>query len=355
MITSLSKQQEYYHALLTKNPHYDGIFFAGITTTGIFCHATCPAKKPKFENCQFYQTAEEALLAGFRPCKRCHPLSYPHSLPKEIKTLVAAVEKTPEKRWQERDFHTLGLHSATARRKFKDIYGMTFVQYARSRRMGLAFNEIINGKKVIDQQLAAGYDSPSAFNDAFTKIMGNPPKKTAVTLIYGNLLETPIGPMFSLSTEESLYLLEFTDRRGLEKEIETLRKKHNGRIVVGDTKPNQLLKAELALYFSGQLTDFTVPLKLVGSDFQLAVWQALKEIPCGQTRSYSEIAQALGKNQAFRAIGNANGANQLAIIIPCHRVIKTDGQLGGYGGGLERKAYLLALEKKQVESKITGA
>lgn len=166
---SEKKKQEFYKALVEKNPQYDGIFFAGIKTTGIFCHATCTAKKPKYENCEFYLTAEEALLAGFRPCKRCNPLHYPHSIPDEVEILVAAIENNPEKRWKEADFHELGIHSATARRKFKEVYGMTFVQYARSRRMGMAFKKILTGKKVIEQQVSVGYDSPSGFNDAFTK------------------------------------------------------------------------------------------------------------------------------------------------------------------------------------------
>lgn len=177
MITSEDKKKEFYKALVDKNPAYDGTFFAGIKTTGIFCHATCTARKPKFENCEFYFTAEEALLSGFRPCKICNPLSYPNNIPEEVTLLVKEVEKNPEKKWKESDFHELGIHSATARRKFKDVYGMTFVQYARSRRMGLAFKQILAGDKVIDQQLSLGYESSSGFNDAFTKIMGNPPKK----------------------------------------------------------------------------------------------------------------------------------------------------------------------------------
>lgn len=147
MMMTDEQKHEFYQALVDKNPQYDGTFFAGIKTTGIFCHATCTARKPKYENCEFFFTAEEALLAGYRPCKRCTPLTYPNSIPEEVKTLVSAVEESPEKRWKEEDFRQLGIHSATARRKFKEIYGMTFVQYARSRRMGLAFKEILNGKK----------------------------------------------------------------------------------------------------------------------------------------------------------------------------------------------------------------
>ncbi|MGQ9021315.1 MULTISPECIES: bifunctional transcriptional activator/DNA repair enzyme AdaA [unclassified Bacillus (in: firmicutes)] len=345
MITDEQKH-EFYQALVDKNPQYDGTFFAGIKTTGIFCHATCTARKPKYENCEFFFTAEEALLAGYRPCKRCTPLTYPNSIPEEVKTLVSAVETHPEKRWKEEDFHQLGIHSATARRKFKEIYGMTFVQYARSRRMGLAFKEILNGKKVIDQQVALGYESSSAFNDAFTKIMGNPPKKTQTKILHANFISTPIGRMISVTDATHVYLLEFVDRRGLEKEIENMRKKHQARILVGETNVHQQLAKELTLYFEKKLTQFSVPLSLHGTPFQMKVWDLLTRIPSGKTSSYRELAVMLGDPHLVRAVGNANGANQLAIIIPCHRVIQTSGELGGYGGGIERKKYLLQLEQR---------
>lgn len=272
MMMTDEQKHEFYQALVDKNPQYDGTFFAGIKTTGIFCHATCTARKPKYENCEFFFTAEEALLAGYRPCKRCTPLTYPNSIPEEVKTLVSAVEESPEKRWKEEDFRQLGIHSATARRKFKEIYGMTFVQYARSRRMGLAFKEILNGKKVIDQQVTFGYESSSAFNDAFTKIMGNPPKKAQVNILHANFISTPIGRMMSISDATHVYLLEFMDRRGLEREIENIRKKHHARILVGETNVHQQLAKELALYFEKKLTQFTVPLAIHGTPFQKRVW-----------------------------------------------------------------------------------
>ncbi|MFT8322340.1 MAG: trifunctional transcriptional activator/DNA repair protein Ada/methylated-DNA--[protein]-cysteine S-methyltransferase [Bacillus sp. (in: firmicutes)] len=344
MIISEQQQKEFYQALIDKNPEYEGTFFAGIKTTGIFCHSTCKAKKPKFVNCEFFLTAQEALLSGYRPCKRCNPLHYPNEIPEEIATLVAAVEKDPAKRWKESDFKELGIHSATARRRFKEVYGMTFVQYARSRRMGIAFKEILKGKKVIDQQLATGYESASAFTDAFTKIMGNSPQKANILLLYANIIATPIGRMISLSTEKYLFLLEFIDRRGLEREIEKIRKKHNARVISGQTPINEKLAYELNLYFSNKLDSFSVPLFLDGTEFQKKVWNELKKIPLGQVSTYQTIANNLGDLKYVRAVGNANGANQISILIPCHRVIKSNGDLGGYGGGVTRKKYLLDLE-----------
>lgn len=347
MITDEKTKQKYFQAMLERNTTYDGIFFSGIKTTGVFCHATCPARKPKYENCNFYETAEEALLSGFRPCKRCKPLSYPKELSPLVQQMVNLVEEQPEKRWKDADFAELGIHAATARRQFKKKYGMTFVQYARARRMGMAMKEIKSGNKIIHAQVDLGYDSASGFSDAFSKIMGHSPTKYKESLVlYANWLDTELGPMLSISDEHALYLLEFVDRRGLEREIERLRNRLNAAIVPGETKIAKQISEELGAYFANQLTEFKTPIQLIGSDFQKSVWRELQKIQLGETSSYKELAMKLNNPTAMRAVGNANGANQLAIIVPCHRVIQSDGSLGGYGGGIERKSWLLNHEKK---------
>ena len=152
--------------------------------------------------------------------------------------------------------------------------------------------------------------------------------------------------MLAIADDEMLYLLEFVDRRGLEKEIERLRKKTNLPIIPGKTHAAKLIEAELEKYFSGQIHEFKTPLHLIGSPFQIMVWKELQKIPEGETRSYFEIAKAIGKPLAFRAVALANGANQFAIVIPCHRVINSNGELGGYGGGIKRKEWLLKHERK---------
>ena len=128
---SVKNKKEYYQALLAKNTEYEGVFYVGVKTTGVFCRPTCPARKPKFENCEFFETAQQALLASFRPCKRCRPLSHPNHVSELVQTLVEAVENNPEKRWKDRDFRELSVDAVTARRQFKKRFGMTFVEYAR--------------------------------------------------------------------------------------------------------------------------------------------------------------------------------------------------------------------------------
>ena len=341
-------KKTYYQALLAKDTDYEGIFYVGVKTTGVFCRPTCPARKPKFENCEFFETAQGALLASFRPCRRCRPLSHPNQVSELIQQLVEAVEKSPEKRWTDKDFKALSVDVSTARRQFKKRFGMTFVQYARARRMGLAMKQIRSGETVIDAQYSVGYESGSGFRDAFSKIMGAAPSfHGQCHILKSSWLDTPLGPMVVISDEESLYLLEFVDRRGLEREIERLRVKTKSAIIPGSTRPIQSIDEELKQYFRGSLAEFKTPIIYLGSPFQKTVWEALRKIPCGETRSYAELAKAVHKPSAHRACANANGANQLAIIIPCHRIINSDGDIGGYGGGVARKTWLIKHEKKE--------
>lgn len=341
----ITEKRRYYKALLERNPAYDGVFYVGVKTTGVFCHASCPARKPKFENCEFFLTPKEALLASFRPCQRCNPLCPPRKQSPTIEKLIAAVEKNPEKRWKDSDFKTLGIDESTARRQFKKRFGMTFVEYARSRRMGLAMAHIKKGNSIIDAQLEVGYESSSGFRDAFTKTLGSAPIRSDGKVLFASWLDTVLGPMLIIADDEMLYLLEFVDRRGLEREVERLRQRLKMGIIPGRTKITEQIEQELADYFQGKSCIFKTPYYLLGSPFEKTVWQALLAIPNGETRSYLEVAKTIGNKNAFRAVANANGKNQLAILVPCHRVINTNGELGGYGGGISRKQWLLEHEK----------
>lgn len=352
MITAGNKD-EYYQALLDKNLEYEGVFYVGVKTTGVFCRPTCPARKPKLENCEFFETASQALLASFRPCQRCRPLSHPNHVSDLVQTLVDAVEENPEKRWKERDFQEISVDASTARRQFKKRFGMTFVAYARARRMGLAMKQIRGGDTVINAQLDTGYESSSGFRDAFARIMGAAPTKLGqCSILKAAWLDTKLGPMIAIADEDALYLLEFVDRRGLEREVERLRQRTKSAIIPGTAPSIHSIENELSQYFDGKLKDFKTPLHFLGSPFQKRVWEELQRIPFGETRSYAEIALAIGNPIAFRAVANANGANQIAIVIPCHRVINTTGELGGYGGGIARKKWLINHERQRMQAEV---
>ncbi len=342
---SSQNQHEYYRALLQRNAEYDGIVYYAIKTTGIFCRSVCTARKPKFENCEFYPTARDALLAGYRPCKRCQPLSLPNELSPTLKRMIEAVEAEPEKRWKDQDFSNLGIDSSTARRQFKKRFGMTFVAYARARRVGIAVDQIRNGRSVIHAQLDAGFESGSGFRDAFSRILGSPPKGFQGLVLKSSWIDTRLGPMIAIASEEALYLLEFTCRRGLERGVERLKARTKAAIIPGTNLILKSIERELTEYFSGARQQFETPLMPIGTEFQKGVWSELCRIPIGEVRSYSQQAIAIGSPTSVRAVARANGANQLAIVIPCHRVIGADGELTGYGGGLATKKWLLEHER----------
>lgn len=330
-----------YAALSERDPDYEGVFYVGVRTTGVFCRPTCPARPPRRENCEFFADAQQAMLASYRPCKRCRPLSHPSETSEVVRLLVEAVERAPHRRWRGADFDALHVHASTARRQFRKRFGMTFVQYARARRLGTAFQAIRAGERVIMAQIDAGYESGSGFRDAFAKIMGAPPASSAARALFAAWLDTPLGALIAVGDENALYLLEYADRQGLERQIERLRIRAKAGIVPGRTRPIEQIEGELAAYFEGRSMRFGTPLARLGSPFQNSVWDALLAIPPGQTRSYADIARAIGRPQAIRAAAQANGANPFAIVVPCHRVITADGGLGGYGGGLHRKRWLL--------------
>ncbi len=333
-----------YRALIDREAAFEGIFMVGVKTTGIFCRPTCSARKPKRENVEFFPTAREALSAGYRACQRCTPLEPGlKSQHKLVRKLMARVRSAPLDRITDADLRCESMDPSTVRRQFKASIGMTFQAYQRAERLGRAFR-LLRSSTGSSLQAAneAGYDSISGFADAFTALFGIGPGQAdqASTLSVG-WIETPLGPMVSIAHDEGIVLLEFCDRRALEREVQRLRARFASTIVPTQHPHLDQLKNELAAYFAGDMLGFSTPLHMVGSAFQIDTWEQLRSIPPGQTRSYSEQAEAIGRPNAARAVGRANGENRIAILIPCHRVIGSNGALVGYGGGIWRKRWLL--------------
>ena len=343
----LPPPQTMYQALLNRDTSFEGIFFVGVRTTGIFCRPTCPAKKPARENVDFFPTPSEALHGGYRPCLRCRPMDPDQRPPKLIERLRAEVEKAPGGRLTDKELSALAIDPSTARRQFKRHYGMTFQAYHRARRMGLALREVRKGSRVDEAKVGSGFGSDSGFREAFTRIFGDAPSVAKERSgLFAERIETPLGTMLAVAGDEGLRLLEFTDRRALERELTILRQRLRTNVVPGQHPHLEAIRAQLAAYFDGENLDFDLPLAPVGSDFQRRTWDLLCTIPKGETRSYSWMADQLKIPGARRAVGRANGTNMLCIIIPCHRVIRADGTLCGYGGGLWRKKWLLDHERK---------
>ncbi|MEM8826907.1 MAG: trifunctional transcriptional activator/DNA repair protein Ada/methylated-DNA--[protein]-cysteine S-methyltransferase [Pseudomonadota bacterium] len=334
-----------YDALLARDAAHEGQAWVCVTTTGIFCRLTCPARKPKRENVRFERTLQDCIDAGFRPCKRCRPLDAPrHPV---IGPLLARLDEEPERRWRESDVAALGFDPSTVRKAFRRQFGMTFIQVARARRLGAVATKLQQEVPVIEAQLDAGYDSGSGFREAFVRNVGTPPARLrGAGLLYAWWIETPIGPMGAVADEDRLHILEFADREALPKEIERLKARQGKAMVMARAAPIDAIEAGLAAYFRGEAGLPPLPIGDHGTAFQQEVWRALVQIPLGETRSYLDVATAIGRPTSVRAVARANGANQLALLLPCHRVIGADGSLTGYAGGLWRKKWLLEHERR---------
>lgn len=349
MNETLPLPEEMFAAFEARDASYDGIFITAVTTTGIFCRPSCPARKPHRQNVEFFVTAGQALANGYRPCKRCRPMEPPGKTPEEIHSLMLELEADPSLRFKEGDLRDRGLDPATVRRWFKKHHNMTFQGYQRGRRMARALQQLAGGDGVAEAAFENGYDSVSGFQEAIRQITGRSAAASRdVPLVHLSRILTPIGPMLAGTTDSAVCLLEFTDRRMLPTQIERLEKRLGCAFVPGSTTVSKELDAEIEAYFEGELRAFSVPVAMHGTPFQERVWSALLDIPHGQVRSYAEQARAVGSPEAVRAVARANGDNRIAIIIPCHRVIGSDGSLTGYGGGLWRKKYLLNLERSGV-------
>ncbi|MGE4130798.1 MAG: bifunctional transcriptional activator/DNA repair enzyme AdaA [Bdellovibrionales bacterium] len=338
-------ESKFYKALIERDSKYEGLFVVGVKTTGIFCRSTCRARKPKRENVEFFTSTQEALRRGYRPCKICRPMAPAHSTPDWLSPLLKVATRENSFRLSEQEMRNLGIDPNRARRWFKLHHGITFQSYLRSLRMGEAFGHLTNGGKVVDTAFNSGYDSLSGFATAFKKWTGKSPSDSkSGEVIHTYQILTPLGPMLAGSVREGICLLEFTDRRMLERELIDLQKKFKAPILTSASIHIQQLREELEEYFAGKRKNFDVSICAPGSPFQQKVWQVLREIPYGETRSYKQQAERVGNPQAVRAVARANGQNRIAIVIPCHRVIGSDGSLTGYAGGLERKRFLLQLE-----------
>jgi AraC family transcriptional regulator of adaptative response/methylated-DNA-[protein]-cysteine methyltransferase len=344
----LPSPSEMRSALRRRDREYDGVFYFGVRTTGVFCRPSCSARKPLARNVQYFPTVKDALFAGFRACKRCHPLDVGGGPPPWVERLIKQVEAAPQKRITDAALRRMGVSPERARRWFSTNYGMTFHAFARGWRLGQAFDRIKKGEPLDNVVFDTGYESHSGFREAFGRLAGAAPGKSqAKERVVVTWIESPVGPLIAGATDDGVCLLEFSDRRMLETQLATLRRRVGDAVVPGTHKHLDALRKQLAEYFEGKRQDFDVPLVYPGSDFQVQVWNALRRIPYGETRSYEGIATAVGSPRAVRAVGTANGLNRIAIVIPCHRVVNKSGALGGYGGGLWRKQLLLDLERGQ--------
>jgi AraC family transcriptional regulator of adaptative response/methylated-DNA-[protein]-cysteine methyltransferase len=341
----------FYKALLERDSSFEGVFVVGVKTTGIFCRSTCPAK-PKFENCEFFPSAREAMLNGYRPCKVCKPLEKQGHLPGDIRQLLKYMEENPAIKIKDSGLQELGLEPNQVRRWFLKNYKQTFHAYQRMYRANTAFQHIQSEQSVTDVAYNSGYDSLSGFNSMFKNVVGYSPQKSKGKRIVNiTHIETDLGLMIVAATDKGICMFEFADYKLIDLELRQLSEQFKGSLVSGDNPHFDTLGKQLDEYFKRERKEFDIPLDLVGTEFQKEVWLSLLQIPYGCTTTYGKQAQHIGRPSAVRAVANANGKNKISIILPCHRVIGADGSLTGYGGGMWRKKKLLEFEKENIATK----
>ena len=342
-----------YQALVNRDSQFEGLFFAAVKTTGIFCRSTCTARKPKQVNVEFFKTSREALVNGYRPCKVCRPLESSGEVPALIQDILAELDASPENRLTDYSLHQRGIDPAMVRRWFLKNHGITFHAYQRLSRINSAMAHIRKGDKVIEAAFESGYESLSGFQHSFKKAVSHSPIESRERgSLTATRISTILGPMMIVANDEGLVLIEFTDRRMLETELKDVQSIYKSAVLPGKSPYFEIAEEQLTEYFEGKRKTFDLPILMPGTTFQRKVWRELMQIPYGITRSYKEQALAINKPEAVRAVARANGFNRLCIVVPCHRVIGQDGHLTGYGGGIWRKKWLLDHEQKHSGSQF---
>ena len=328
-------------AFMRRDRAWDGRVIGAVHTTGIYCKPSCPARRPKRENVTFYSSGAEAREAGFRPCLRCKPDEVGRDR-EAIASAVKLIEQAEEVPVLAELAEAVGYAPHHFQRIFKRDLGVSPAEYARAIRNQRTETALRANERVTDAVYEAGYQSPSGFYSDAKERLGMTPSAWRDggrgETIRWTTFDSPLGQMLIAATSKGICRLTFDDSEASLKRLFP-----EARVVEDEGGLRGLVEGALAA-IDKPLAAPDLPIDVAGTAFQEAVWRELRRIPAGETRSYAEIAAAIGHPKAVRAVGTANGDNHICVLIPCHRVIRSDGSLGGYGGGIERKKKLLASE-----------
>lgn len=332
-------------AMKRRDRSFDGRFVTGVLTTGIYCRPSCAARHPERKNVRFFADGAAARETGLRACKRCLPDDVSRD-EDAIATALKLLSGEEPPRLEELA-EQVGYSPTHFSRVFARATGLTPAAFVRGLKAQRAVAAIENGASVTEAIYEGGFSAPSRFYEAMkTEIPMQPSawKKggEGVTIRWA-IAKTSLGAMLLAATDKGICRLSFD-----EDESELARRFPNATLLPGDADFAALLEQAIAAVENPEAMP-DLPLDVGGTAFQRAVWAELQCIPVGETRTYADIAAAVGKPKAVRAAGTANGANNVAVLIPCHRVIRTDGSLGGYAYGLERKQALLDAERSDAE------
>ncbi|MGQ0601400.1 MAG: bifunctional DNA-binding transcriptional regulator/O6-methylguanine-DNA methyltransferase Ada [Anaerolineales bacterium] len=344
-----------WQASLNRDTRYDGQFVMAVRTTHIYCKPSCAARMPKRENVEFFNTPEQAEIAGYRACKRCHPdkLSAPEAnlelIQHVIRTLEERVDDTPTLAELAAQFHLSPYH---LQRTFKRIVGVTPKQYALGLRVQRFKQGLKDGQRVTEAALDSGFNGNAHMYVQASAQMGMTPKMyqrgaPAIEIAYA-IVASPLGHLLVAATEKGVCSVKLGDnKRALEAE---LRHEFASATIVAEHSQLRAWADAIVEYLRGAQPHLDLPTDVRATAFQRRVWDALRDIPLGATRSYTEVAKAIGQPTAARAVARACATNPTALVVPCHRVVGEDGKLHGYRWGAERKRKLLAQEKRLAES-----
>lgn len=330
-----------WQAMLAKDRRFDGAFVTGVHSTGIYCRPSCPARAPLRKNVRFYPTSTAAEEAGLRPCKRCSP----NSQSAEEACVLAAIAaiRAQGAMTLEALADLTGYTPTHFQRLFKRTVGMSPAAYARALREQRVQEALTTGLNVGNALATAGYAGPKQFYTETKGRLGMAPsdwsRGGAGRVVNWAVLPTSLGDMLVAATEKGVCCLAFG-----EGEAELQARFPKAQLAPAGEDFRDLFAQVVAAVEQPGPGNAAIPLDVKGTAFQQRVWEELRRIPHGETRSYGELAALLGNPNASRAVGGANGANNVAVLIPCHRVIAADGTLGGYAYGLEIKAELLRRE-----------
>ncbi|MEO5774506.1 MAG: bifunctional DNA-binding transcriptional regulator/O6-methylguanine-DNA methyltransferase Ada [Sphingomicrobium sp.] len=340
-------------AFVARDRTRDDHFVGAVRTTGIYCKPSCPARRPKRENMEFYTSAREARVAGYRPCLRCRPDEVGRDR-QAIAKAIELIEASDQSQRLEQLAAAVGYAPHHFQRLFTREIGVSPAAYARALRARRAERALQENATVTEAIYDAGFSGPSRFYASANERLGMTPSAWRDggrgETIRWTIAQSPLGSMLVAATPKGVCRLSF------EADDAALRRLFpNARIVEDDGSLTPWVKAAVEA-IERPSAAVHVPLDVAGTAFQEAVWRELRKIPPGETRSYAEVAAAVGKPGAVRATGSANGANHVAVLIPCHRVVRSDGSLGGYAYGLDRKRKLLEAEasKAQVSLDLTA-
>ncbi|WP_250526428.1 bifunctional DNA-binding transcriptional regulator/O6-methylguanine-DNA methyltransferase Ada [Caballeronia sp. GAWG2-1] len=342
-----------WQAVVDRDARADGAFFFAVRTTGVFCRPSCASRAPRRENVEFFQTTDAAAEAGYRPCKRCQPTGLPRELA-IVERACKVLDADPQRRLTLAQLsdavHVSPFH---LQRLFSRIVGVSPRQYQAARRAGVLREALQHGRDVTRATNDAGFGSPSRLYDAVPAELGMTPsaykRRGAGSTVRYTTADTPLGVVLVAATDKGICKIAFgDDGRAL---IDQLAVEFAMAERIEDATRLQPFVAQVLAYVQGTRKRFDLPLDIGATAFQGRVWEALRNIPYGQTRTYSEIAEALGAPRAVRAVANACASNPVALAIPCHRVIGKDGAITGYRWGVTRKEALLDTERAQRDAK----